>query len=232
LTLALDIILCFTIILCLFPLSFYVCWLASVNRRQQPTIVSGLWDTMRVLGGVSGFILVGGVLCLNLVQSDSRLVTRGNMKLLGEAIAAQRVMWIVTLAAYLTIVAIASAVAIRLSLRSVSIYNVATSHLEAAIEMAIERAGLKAERSGNSWFTGPDRLIEIRGPHVARHMTVRFVAEKQREREELERQLRNAMVDVTSLENPDAAWFVSFGGGSVIMLLALVLLTSYLIFVK
>ena len=43
-----------------FPLAIYLLVLGVINRRRRPLLVSGVWDGVGLLFGVSGFLLFAG----------------------------------------------------------------------------------------------------------------------------------------------------------------------------
>jgi hypothetical protein len=46
-----------SIVVSLFPLAFYLFYLAGLNRRERPTLVHGLWESAALLFSLSGFLL-------------------------------------------------------------------------------------------------------------------------------------------------------------------------------
>ena len=48
----------------LFPLAFYILFLAYLNARQRATMVAGVWDFVGVLFALSGFLILGGPLII------------------------------------------------------------------------------------------------------------------------------------------------------------------------
>src|SRR6476661_8012817 len=87
-------VLCLAGVFCLAPLAIYFLWLAFVTRRDQPTVISGPWDFVGLVAGLSGFILFGGGLVLSLVQSNFRYWMRGNFESLRAAWGQEKVTWI------------------------------------------------------------------------------------------------------------------------------------------
>ncbi len=56
-------------LLALMPVALYFLFLAHINQRPKPTLVSGPWDFACLLLGLSGFILVGGPVVIGLLNS-------------------------------------------------------------------------------------------------------------------------------------------------------------------
>src|SRR5277367_1951255 len=55
------------------PLSLYFFYLAALNRAPRAVIVSGVWDTVGVLGALSGFLLIGGPAILSGLYEQWRI---------------------------------------------------------------------------------------------------------------------------------------------------------------
>lgn len=228
---ALTIIFSFAAVICLTPLAFYLAWIASINKRSRPTIVSGTWDIVRTFAGLYGFLFIGGILLLNLVQSDTRFLARGNFEQLRAGWAEQKLAWLAVSLGYILLIVAGVALAISSRKNSWSVYNVDSDDLDSAVESALTRAGLEAKRTGNSWKTGQP-VMEVKPFHGMQFAMVRFLYTDVRVREELERQLRSILNETPSPENPAAGWLTSIATGLVIVIIGILALTSYIIFFK
>jgi hypothetical protein len=79
----------------LFPLALYCFFLAYLNRRQRPTMVSGPWDFVGVLFAASGFLLVGGPEALSAFYERQRFAwARGEPGSLPEGEDSQLYFWL------------------------------------------------------------------------------------------------------------------------------------------
>lgn len=221
--------LCFAGLFCLAPVSFYLCWLAGVNRRDKPTVVAGHWDFAAVLASLFGFLLVGGVLLLSLASSDARLFTGGNVDRLKMVFEQQWVTWMFLLVGYAALVGVAASVGARGRKNWLSVYNLDADTAERVIEAAIERSGLTARRQGNLW-ADDRRLVEARTFHGTAHTTIRILCPHDRQREEIERHLRSELAAAESGPGPAAPWFSSVAVGSVILVVGFVGLIAYFVF--
>jgi hypothetical protein len=56
-----------------FPLALYLLVLGGINRRRFPLLVSGVWDFIGLLFGVSGFLLLAGPALLSSLNERWRL---------------------------------------------------------------------------------------------------------------------------------------------------------------
>jgi hypothetical protein len=221
----------FAAVVCVGPLAFYLCWLASVNRRDRPTVVSGAWDFVGVVGAASGFLLVGGLLLLSIVQNDPRLFARGDFQALRTAWEFQWLAWIAVFAGYVGLIALGVWTTARRQGTWLSVYNVEAEAAAGAVETALERSGLPTTRVGNRWHGG-EPLVELAPFHGTRHVTIRIVCKQPQLREEVERHLRPQLAEVRSPENPAAAWFSAVASGSVLAVVGFVGVVAYSIFFR
>jgi hypothetical protein len=222
--------LCFAALVGLAPVSFYLCWLAGVNRHDRPTVVAGVWDFAAVLGALSGCFLIGGVLVLSLASSDPKLFTGGNIDRMKMVFEVQWLMWIVLLIAYAMNLGIIVMLSVKGRRHWLSVYNLDADTADRVIGAAIERSGLTAKRLGDVWSDGGRRLVVAKTFHGTAHTTIRIVCLDPRQREEIERHLRSELGAVETGPGPAAAWFSSLAVGSVIMVVGLVALIAYFVF--
>ena len=106
---------------CFAPLTLYLCWLATLNRRPKPTVVAGAWDFAFVLAGLSGFLAVGGVMLMDLT---TRYLMRGNFNELLDGWHKYRVTWLMIGSGYLLIVAGLASLTLARRARWISVYNI------------------------------------------------------------------------------------------------------------
>ena len=223
---------CFASLCCLMPVTFYLCWLAAVNKKSHPTVVSGRWDFALVLAALSGFLLIGGALLLTLVQSDTRFLMRGNFEQLREGWGESSAAWLFVAVGYLALVVGASAMTLTNRTRWLSIYNVDVPTVERVIESALEASGIRgATRYGNRWAHGPGLLdlVPFRGMS---HVTLRLLGESPATRDEIERHLRAELAIAPAADNAAAPWLGTLAGAGVLLNLCLVGLTLYVIFFR
>lgn len=221
--------LCFAALVGLAPVSFYLCWLAGVNRHDRPTVVAGVWDFAAVLGALSGCFLIGGVLVLSLASSDPKLFTGGNVDRLKMVFEVQWLMWLVLFIAYALGLGVIALISVKGRRHWLAVYNLDADTADRMVESALERSGLTAKRMGDVWSDGR-RLVVAKTFHGTAHTTVRIVCPDPRQREEIERHLRSELAAVETGPGPAAAWFSSLAVGSVIMVVGLVALIAYFVF--
>lgn len=217
-------VVCLAGVFSLAPLVLYLLWLSLVARRDRPTVVSGSWDFAGVLAGLSGFILFGGGLLLSLLQSNFRLLVRGNFEALREAWAREHLWWVLTVVAYLGFVLGGAYLAFSARRRSLVIYNVEPDHFEAVLAEVFEHIGRPVERRGNLWVGGVP-LCEVEPSRAGYTATLHWIAEDRLLFQELERNLREALRSISCGENPAARWisFAMIGCGSILVFLVFLL---------
>lgn len=220
---------CFFTLFCIAPVSFYLCWLAGVNRREKPTVVAGSWDFAAVFGALSGFLLVGGVMLLSFASGDGRLFTGGNVDRLKTVFEQQWLTWLLLLVGYVGLVVAAAAAGASGRRHWLAVYNLDGDVAGRVVDAALERSGLTARRVGNLW-ADDRRLVEARTFHGTGHTTIRILCPHARQREEIERHLRGELAAAETGPGPAAPWFTSLAVGSVILVVGLVGLIGYFVF--
>ncbi|HXD88648.1 MAG TPA: hypothetical protein VN641_19315 [Urbifossiella sp.] len=217
-------VVCLAGVLSLAPLVLYLLWLSLVARRSRPTIVSGPWDFVGVLAGLSGFILFGGGLLLALMQSNFRFLFRGNFEALRDAWAKEHLWWVLTVIAYLGFVVGGAYLALMARRRSFVVYNVEPDHFEAALSEVFEHLGHPVERRGNLWVGGIP-LCEVEPGRAGHTATLRWLADDPLLFQEVERHLREALGTLSPGDNPAARWisFALVATGSVLVFLVFLL---------
>ena len=223
--------LCFAGLFCLAPVSFYLCWLAGVNRRERPTVISGTWDFAAVILALSGLLIAGGVLLLSLVSNNGQLFTDGNVARLRVVFEEQWMTWLMILIGYAALIGVAATAGVKGRKHWLSVYNLDADAAERAIELALERSGLTARRQGNLW-ADDRRLVEAKTFHGTAHTTIRILCPHDRQREEIERHLRSELAAAETGPGPAAPWFTSAAVGSVIVVVGFVALIAYFVFLR
>jgi hypothetical protein len=223
---------CFAALCCIMPVTFYLCWLASVNKKLHPTVVSGKWDFVLVLAALSGFLLVGGALLLTLVQSDTRFILRGNFGQLREGWGQNAVAWLLVAVGYLMLVVGTAALTLTNRSRWLSVYNVDATNAERVIDSALELSQIQnVIRYGNRWANGPG-ILEMVPFHGMSHVTIRMLSLSPVTRAEIEKQLRAELSTSSTPENGSAAWIGTLAGAGVLLNVCLVGLALFVLFFR
>ncbi len=201
-------VVCVAGIFCLAPLAFYLLWLSTLTRRERPTIVSGQWDFVGLVLGLSGFVLFGGGLVLSLFQSNFRYWMRGNFESLRAAWGQEKVTWILLAVVYLLCVIGWIFLTLTSRRRSLVVYNVEPAAFEATIAEVFEQLNRPVERRGNLWVSGVP-LFELDRFVGGRTVTLRWIAEDHLLFQDVERLLREAIRNVSNDDNPATRWLTA-----------------------
>jgi hypothetical protein len=142
-------------LVCLMPLAIYLLFLAYLNQRQRPTMLSGPWDYACVLLGLSGFILLGGPVLLSTLDSAWRSYWfRGNFAHVKAVWAANNVLWSSIAASYIALLVIGVSLFMFLRRRVTVIYNVDASLLEDVLVGVMDSLNLNWRRVAGGFEIG------------------------------------------------------------------------------
>jgi len=206
-------VLCLAAVFCLAPLAVYFLWLAFVTRRHRPTVISGTWDFVGLVAGLSGFVFFGGGLVLSLVQSNFRYWMRGNFESLRAAWGQEKVTWVLLALLYVTIVLAWIGLVLASRRRSLVVYNIDPGVFESTVTEIFEQLNRPVERRGNLWL-GPAPLAEVERFPAGRTATLRWVGEDPLLFQEIERLLREAVRTIVPDENPATRWLMAGAMGA------------------
>jgi hypothetical protein len=131
-----------------FPVAAYLLYLAFINGRTRPTMISGPWDFVGVLFATSGFWLVGGPLVLTVFHSRWRpAFVHGDMA--GVASGDWSFVWVLTWLVYFALVLVFTVFFLWRRRAYTLVYNVDVPQLEEALAQVVTRLGLGTARVGN-----------------------------------------------------------------------------------
>lgn len=152
----------------LFPVAAYCLFLAMINNRPQPTMVSGPWDFAGVLFATSGFLLVGGPTALGAFHTRYRMaLAQGQLPNPASLFGSNWEFWALLWGLYFVVV-LGGAVVLLLRRRAVTvIYNIEATSLEYVLARALAQLRLQAVRVGNRLFLGPATEAQSAGPASA-----------------------------------------------------------------
>jgi hypothetical protein len=202
-------VLCLVAVFCLAPLGVYLLWLAFATRRDQPTVVSGTWDFVGLVGGLSGFLLFGGGLLLALVDSHFRWYwLRGNFASLRDTWGRERVVWLLTVLFYLSCVIGWIALTIASRRRSLVVYNIDPAAFEGVLAEVFEQLNRPLERRGDLWMAGGP-LFEVDRNATGRTVILRWISDDRRLFQDVERLVREGVRTVSPDENPATRWLMA-----------------------
>jgi hypothetical protein len=199
-------------ILCLTPLALYLFRFALITRREHPTVITGPWDFVALVVGLSGFILVGGGLLLSLLQSNMRYWMRGNLEAFRSAWIQDGPTWIILASIYILLVIGVVALTLASRRRSLVVYNVEPAVFEATVTEVFEHLGRQLERRGNMWL-GEGPLFILEPFNGGNTVTLRWISGDETLFQEVERLLREALRSVTTDDNVASRWLMAAAGG-------------------
>ncbi len=138
----------------LFPVAAYCLYLAMLNSREHPTMLSGPWDFLGVLLGTSGFLLVGGPTILSAFYGGWRNQTAlGIAPIKGGPEAWY--FWVIVWLCYLTAIVVGAIIMLRKRRNVTVIYNIEPAMLDQLLVRIIEQYQLACRRIGNRLFITP-----------------------------------------------------------------------------
>lgn len=149
----------------LFPLALYCSFLFMVNRRLRPMMLSGLWDCVALLFGLSGFLLVvmPGLIWYCYQRELRGLIGDENTPPGSDAFdAVWSLWWAIWFVYFLIALGGAAWLLYARSSRSV-IYNIEPRAFEDNLAQTLERLGLNYQRQGPRWTIAS---LPGQGPHA------------------------------------------------------------------
>lgn len=234
---------------CLFPLSLYFLFLASLHHRTRPTMVSGVWDAAALLVGLSGFLLVGGTV---LIFSLDRAIREfwlfgGTLRewaiLHAQAEFAARVAW----ASYLAVLIGTTWWALRSRRNTTVVYQITPAELESLLPAIFERLGFELQRRGARWFWSaigeassfgtpssvPARdearseWISVDGSEFMRVAVISWSRGDSPVRQDVEAELHHSLAHIRIPPGPIGVWFLT---GTTVIFMATALLLGVIFF--
>jgi hypothetical protein len=236
------------------PLAIYLLFLAYLNQRSQPTMISGPWDFAAVLLGLSGFILLGGPLLLSVIDARWRATVFG-----GGSFAELRAVWDANhrvwgrLAAAYVVVMIAGIVFAMRSRRKVTaIYNLDAAGVEESFLAAVESLSLGCRRIMGGYeigrrkirptdpngkveaifhetviFEGGTSFVRIESYPWTNHSCLIWPHYDEDLRREVEGKLESALQTIESPDNSAGGWFLT---AAVALFFSMLLWMGFLIY--
>lgn len=159
-----------------FPLAIYLLVLGFLNRRRHSLLVSGIWDGVALLFGVSGFLLFAGPAVLSALSEKWRmfwLFGKGEAPLTGADGVWQ--FWVFLSVLYFVLILVGTAYFFWRQRRLTAVYNAEVEQVENALAEICERLDIHPVRSGGLFLFGlslggaPERrgsnVERIQAPH-------------------------------------------------------------------
>jgi hypothetical protein len=137
------------------PLAIYLTVLGLLNRRRHPLLVSGVWDGIGLLFGVSGFLFFAGPAVFSSLSERWRLkwlLGKGDAPLAGPDGAWQ--FWVFLSIVYFVLVVAGAAFYLWRQRHLTSIYNADLRQIDQALTQICDELGLNPVRSGGMLLFG------------------------------------------------------------------------------
>jgi hypothetical protein len=196
-------------ILCLTPVSIYLFWLSSLNRKATPTVVSATWEFAGLVTGLGGFLFCTGIV-LAAAMTDSGLLTQGPLGRLSARLPVwlpwSNLVWFFGLSIYMLLLVRAIRRGWRLRSGALAVFHVDRAVLEALLDEAFLAIGRPVAQHGHQWRDGPTAVADVIYFHAFAHGTVQLLGPES-ERVSVERHLRTAVERLPAARhNPAALW--------------------------
>jgi hypothetical protein len=137
------------------PLAIYLSVLGLLNRRRHPLLLSGVWDGIGLLFGVSGFLFFVGPAIFSSISERWRLtwlLGKGDMPLAGPDGVWQ--FWVFLSIVYFVLVVAGSAFYLWRQRHLTAVYNADVAQIDRALTQICEELGLNPVRSGGLFLFG------------------------------------------------------------------------------
>jgi hypothetical protein len=202
-----------------FPLAVYLLVLGILNRHRHPLLVSGVWDGIGLLFGVSGFLFFAGPAVLSALSERWRwfwLVGRSDVSLAGSEGAWPA--WAFLALLYFLLVVGGAALYLWRQLRCTAIYNSNADLVERTVTEICKELGINSMRSGNVFLFGPPAdgreqrtILEMESFPLMSHVTLCWEPADSPVRRIVETELDSRLAETISDDGLRGAWLLSFG---------------------
>jgi len=206
------------------PLGLYLLALGHVNRRVRPLMLSGTFDAVGLLFGLSGFLVLGGPAVLTALQERWRILwLMGDPGPVRESLAANQAWWVLAAGTYFLAVLAGCAWHLSRSRALTSVYNVEPELLREELNGACRSLGLSPLVAGDLYQFGEGQdvaLLDLEPFEAMKHVTLRWSPLDSPLRPMLERELARRLDEAGSPDHEAGLWLMT--AGLFVLLLALV----------
>jgi hypothetical protein len=196
------------------PVAIYLLFLAHLNHRRSPTMISGPWDFTFLLLGLSGFLLIGGPLLLVVIDSAWRnFIFNGNFDRLRQVWDGNGATGSAIVGGYLVFLAALIGLLINSRRKVTVVYNIDPASLQGMLTAAADARKLawRSVLGGVEISAGKFRtaLVLIDTFPTARNATLKWLDFDPLLRREAEAELEKAMRLTPSPANPAGGWLLT-----------------------
>jgi hypothetical protein len=206
------------------PLGIYLLALGHVNRRVRPLMLSGTWDAVGLLFGLSGFLILGGPAVLTAVHERWRILwLTGDAGPVRESLSVYQPWWVLAGGAYFVAVVAGCAWHLSRAQALTSVYNVEPELLREELNGACRSLGLSPLAAGDLYQFGEGDhvvLLDLEPFEAMKHVTLRWSPYDSPLRPVLERELARRLDEAGSPDHEAGLWLTT--AGLFVLLLALV----------
>jgi hypothetical protein len=202
-----------------FPLAVYLLVLGILNRHRHPLLVSGVWDGIGLLFGVSGFLFFAGPAILSALSERWRwfwLLGKSGVSFAGSE--GSWPAWAFLAFLYVLLIVGGAALYLWRQLRFTAIYNSKTDLVERTLTDTCKELGINPMRSGNLFLFGPPAegqeqrtVLEVESFPLMSHVTLRWEPADSSLRRSVETELGRRLAETISDEGLRGAWLLSLG---------------------
>lgn len=207
-----------------FPVAIYLIVLGLLNRSRHPLLISGIWDGIFLLFGVSGFLLFAGPAVFSALNERWRLfwlLGKGDAPLAEPRGAWQ--FWIFLSLLYFILIVGGAAYYLWRQRRITAIYNADAEQIEQVVSEICEQSEVHPVRSGGLFVFGlslgksPERrseetaILEVEDFPLMRHVTLRWEPVASPLRQTMETELRRRLVEATAYDHALGNWLLTLG---------------------
>ena len=219
----------------LIPLGIYCLILASINRRSQPMIVSGVWDSLGLMFAVSGFLFI------TLPMLFSEFCLRTLDVPIAEHLFGTWLRYAILWGVYLLLLGSGGALMVLWRAHKTIIYNVDCDLFPKFLErtlavvglaMTVERRRLVLTRVENADSTAimeatprpdepPFAELAVESFPSMCNVTLHWDKYVPEVRQQVEQELGKHLITAAPLDNAAAGWFLSVSGllsGAIVMI--------------
>jgi hypothetical protein len=188
-------------------------FLATLNHRRRPTMLSGVWDFTCLLLGLSGFLIAGGPVLVSAIDSGWRSYWfGGNFADLKKVWHTNSVIWSIIAGGYLTALAGLIGLFMFLRKRTTVIYNVDAQALPEILIAALDACGLtwRQFRGGvEIGRAGIGGFVSIQSFPALRHVSLKWSDEDPLVRQQVDAAIDTLLQTSESPANPAGGWFMT-----------------------
>ncbi|HTU90821.1 MAG TPA: hypothetical protein VMF69_12150 [Gemmataceae bacterium] len=212
------------LLLFFFPLAIYLLLLGFLNRGRHPLLISGVWDGIGLIFGVSGFLLFAGPAILSTLNERWRLFWL--FFKVDVPPAGTWSMWIFLSFLYFLLVVGGAALYLWRQRSLTAIYNANADLIERTVIETCKQMGINPVCSGGLFVFGPSSrgvaggsdhereqtaILEVDSFPLMRHVTLRWEPAASPLRRIVETELSRRLSETAADDSLLGGWLLSLG---------------------